>query len=332
MPRLDYSNTNDLWKQLLGIQTQKMMGDLSLERQLEFLERSNLLSGERESQRITQAGEKEKDVAKYKHGLDLDKLAQENTYWMAQQPGVKRLMNMYQTTKDPAVRTQIEGALDKFSTLFGTTAEKSMKGEIPSADEIGALSTFVDPKEAITYFNGISANVRGVRTAGIQQQQADTQRMKANAAIEGGGKPGKAGKDLNDILGARATETMTYLTAKGAGEEKSLNDAFAGTAGAGDEKGKLRRMVSKIKSMAGQKKFKDQAIAQSYFDFLDAVYDNPAEATKMLGDIQATKDAVVGLGKGRIKRASLPPGTLTAINDETGEVLALIGGKWSPVE
>jgi hypothetical protein len=329
---IDFSNTNDLWKKLFGIQMQKQMADMSLERQLEYLERSNSLYGERESSRIKQAGEKEKDVAAYKHGLDLDKLAQENAYWIARQPGVKRLMNIHQTTQDPAVKTQIEGTLDKFATIFGTVGENSLKGKPPSADEMAVISEFVDPKEAITYFNGVSVNVRGFRTAGIQQQQADTQRMKVNA--EGGGKAGKKENDLNAILSSRATETMAYLTGKGGEAGETVNEALEGGAPAKgvDQKGRLRRMVSKIKSMAGQGKFKDQAIAQSYFDFLDAVYENPAEATKMLGDIEATKDANVGLGKERIRRKALPPGTPTATNPETGEVVAYIDGKWQTLK
>jgi hypothetical protein len=334
MPRVDYSNTNNLWKQLLGIQTQKMMGDLSLERQLEYMKQSNAFQGERESQRIKEAGEKEKDVAGYKHGLDLDKLAQENTYWMAKQPGVKRLMNMYQTTQDPAIRTQIEGALDKFSTLFGTTAEKSMKGGIPTADEIGALSTFVDPKEAITYFNGISANVRGVKTAGIQQQQADTQRMRAVDAREGGGreKAGKAGKDLNDEIAAKAKEAMKYLEG-GTKTGQSLTAAMSEEGPAADKSAPLRRALSHIRSMASRKKFTDPAWSKTYFDFIDAVYESPEAAMAMVSDIEAANQtrSTVSLGQAKRKK-TIPPGTPTATNPETGEVLALIGGRWVPIE
>lgn len=333
MGRVDYSNTNSLWKQLLGIQAQKMMGDLSLERQLEYLDRSNALLGERESQRIAQTGEKEKEVARYKHGLDLDKLAQENASWLAKQPGVKRLMFLHQTSQDPAVRTQIEGALDKFSTLFGQTAEKSLKGQPPSADEMGAISAFVDPKEAITYFNGVSANVRGMKTAGIQQQQADTQRMRANAAIEGGGKPGKAGKDLNDEIAAKAKEAMTYLQG-GSKAGGSLNKSMDGEGNAPvDAEAPLRRALSHIRSMASRKKFTDPAWSKTYFDFIDAIYESPEAAMAMVPDIEAANQtrSTVSMGQAERKK-TIPPGTPTATNPETGEVVAYINGKWTKID
>jgi hypothetical protein len=331
MGRIDWSKQNDLLKQLFSIQMQQRMGDVSLERQLEFLERSNSLYGQREAARIKQTGEKDMEVARYKHGLDLDKLAQENAYWMAQQPGVKRLMNMYQTTQDPAVRTQIEGALDKFSTLFGTTAYKSLKGEAPSADELGALSTFVEPKEAITYFNGISANVRGAKTAGIQQQQADTQRMRATASAEGGGKPGKAGKDLNDEIAAKAKEAMEYLEG-GTKAGQSLTDAMGENGSGKDITGPLRRAVSHIRSMASRKKFTDPAWSQTYFDFLDAVYESPEAAMAMVPDIEAGTQARATVSKGQAERKkTIPKGTPTATNPETGEVVAFINGKWTKI-
>ncbi len=329
---IDFSNTNDLWKKLFGIQAQKMMADLSLERQLEYLERSNTLYGQREAERIKMTGEKEKEVAGYKHGLDLDKLAQENTYWMAKQPGVKRLMNMYQTTTDPAVKTQIETALDKFSTIFGKMGEDSLKGKAPSADALGAISTFVEPKEAITYFNGLSANVRGVKTAGIQQQQADTQRMKVNAAAEGGGKPGKAGKDLNDELAAKVKEAMKYLQG-GAKSGVSLTEAMGDEGGGKDKVGPLRRALSHIGSMASRKKFTDPAWSQTYFDFIDAIYESPEAAMAMVPDIEAANQtrSTVSLGQADRKKL-LPPGTPTATNPETGEVVAFIKGAWKPID
>jgi hypothetical protein len=159
---------------------EKRMAEFRANQQMEYLNRSNEIYGQRQLEGIKATGEMHKDVATHRGKIISDALVEKTNAWLLQQPEAVRLRTLIRTETDPVKVQQYKDRLVTHAETLGRLADNVTKGIDPSKEDITSMATMVSQSELTSYLNSLSVSYRSTKTRGIQNRTLDLNTKKLN--------------------------------------------------------------------------------------------------------------------------------------------------------